>query len=199
MFRVEYPGATSIADEQAQAAFRAAMEPVVEIYQHKGDSECRSDGATLLGPPDELCGFEWRTPFPDCAMAEAHGAALRLRVRRDFVRGALLEGLAEADRIGVNPFTLGFIGGTDTHNGTPGDVDGDLRRPPRHRHDIRQRLSRGTLTVGGIRLSPGGSPAPNRKTPRGHFRALRRREVCHQRSRITPAFFAGWDLPGSLR
>jgi len=40
--------------DAADATTRAAMEPVVEITQHKGDSECRPGVLTS----DELCGFE---------------------------------------------------------------------------------------------------------------------------------------------
>ena len=38
----------------ADAATRAAMEPLVEIYQHKGSSECRPG----VDSTDEQCGFE---------------------------------------------------------------------------------------------------------------------------------------------
>src|SRR5438094_1642316 len=38
----------------ADAAFRASMEPLVEMNQHKGDSECRSG----VQSTDEICGFE---------------------------------------------------------------------------------------------------------------------------------------------
>src|SRR5262249_17208645 len=38
----------------ADAGARAAMEPLAEVMQHKGDSECQLGGETT----DELCGFE---------------------------------------------------------------------------------------------------------------------------------------------
>ena len=34
-------------------------------------------------------------------------------------------GLAYERSLGVNPFKLGFIGGTDNHNGVPADVAED--------------------------------------------------------------------------
>jgi hypothetical protein len=40
--------------------------------------------------------------------------------RLSFVRNALKQGLLEEQRVGANPFKLGFIGSTDTHNGTGG-------------------------------------------------------------------------------
>ena len=49
---------TRLADDvpftAADAVIRASMEPIVEITQHKGDSECRPGVLTN----DELCGFE---------------------------------------------------------------------------------------------------------------------------------------------
>jgi len=99
----------------AQAATRASFEPIMELTQVKGDSECL-DG--VLGTNDELCGFEklsrttligpsnWNQPFEPTAYA----------------RGALKLGLKIERNKGVNPFALGFVGATDTHNGTPGAV-----------------------------------------------------------------------------
>ena len=43
--------------------------------------------------------------------------------RTDYVRYALIEGLREAERIGVNPYEFGFIGSTDTHSATPGAAE----------------------------------------------------------------------------
>ena len=34
------------------------MEPLVEVMQHKGDSECRNGIPAILGPDDEFCDFE---------------------------------------------------------------------------------------------------------------------------------------------
>ena len=39
------------------------------------------------------------------------------------MRNALKDGLALEETLGVNPFRFGFVGSTDTHNATPGDVD----------------------------------------------------------------------------
>lgn len=97
------------------AATRSQFEPLVEVFQNKGSAECR-DGVS--GTADELCGFEnlsrqillgtsnWNQTFSYKA----------------FTRGGLREGLYLENRTGVNPYNFGFIGGTDTHNGTPGLV-----------------------------------------------------------------------------
>jgi hypothetical protein len=64
-------------DPAAVAQLRAELEPLLEVYQHKGDSECMN-GISGLGEPDELCDFEkLRT-----------GAVDRLRRRRSAATGS---------------------------------------------------------------------------------------------------------------
>jgi len=207
MFQVTYPGATTLAEEQAQAATRAAMEPVLEMFQHKGDSECRNGLSGILGAQDELCDFEKEQygTFADCGDGVGAGGAAHLGCvsRRDFARGALLEGLKEQERIGVNPFVLGFIGSTDTHNGTAGFVGEETFIGHRGTDDDTpaKRLSRGTLTIGGISFNPGGLAGiwAEENSRDSLFEALRRREVfATSGPRITPRFFGGWDLSPAL-
>jgi hypothetical protein len=207
MFQALYPGATTLAEEQAQAAERAAMEPLLEIYQHKGDSECRNGLSGLLGAPDELCDFEKEqyVSYADCGDGTGSLGAARLGCvsRRDFARGALLEGLKEAERLGVNPFQTGFIGSTDTHNGTAGFVGEDTFVGHRGTDDDTpaKRLGRGTLTAGGISFSPGGLAGvwAEENSRDALFQALRRREVfATSGPRIAPRFFGGWNLDPGL-
>ena len=61
MFAADHPGADTLAERRQLAALRASMEPLVEIMQHKGSSECRDGLDGVLGG-DEQCGFE---PFVD--------------------------------------------------------------------------------------------------------------------------------------
>ena len=58
MFAVDYPGADNRAAQAARAELRRAIEPVVEVMQHKGDSECRRGVPSILGSDDALCDFE---------------------------------------------------------------------------------------------------------------------------------------------
>jgi len=207
MFFVEYPGAATPQEQHDQAAFRATMEPLVEIFQHKGDSECMNGLAGVLGAPDELCDFEkrGRSTTPDCGNGtgslgtSGNGCLSRL----DFVRGALLAGLQEADRIGVNPYQLGIIASTDTHNGTPGDVDEDTFMGHRGSDDatIARLLGPGILTRGGIYFDPGGLAGvwAEENSRDSLFDALRRRETFGTSgTRITPRFFGAWSLPAGL-
>lgn len=210
MFFVEYPGAADLAEERAQARTRVAMEPVVEIYQHKGDSECMNGLSGLVGEPDEQCNFEKRRRTPlgrgeDCKngtgnMGTAGGGCVS---RMDFVRNALLAGLQEDDRLGVNPYQLGIIASTDTHNGTPGFVNEETFIGHRGTDDntVAQRLGYGSLTAGGVIFSPGGLAAvwAEENSRASIFDALRRREVFGTSGpRITVRFFGGWNLPPDL-
>jgi len=207
MFLVEYPGATSIDEERAQAAFRAAMEPLVEIYQHKGASECLNGISGIVGAPDELCEFERRrpAPFSDCGDgtgalgSTGQGCVSRL----DYVRGVLLAGLKEEERLGVNPYRLGIIASTDTHNGSPGATEESTFIGHRGTDDDTpaQQLGTGVLTDGGLIFGPGGLTAvwAEENSRPSIFDALRRKEVFGTSgTRIAVRFFGGWSYPGSL-
>ncbi|MDB4968092.1 MAG: hypothetical protein JWN44_3781 [Myxococcales bacterium] len=205
MFYVESSGDADA--DRARAERRAAWEPLVEIYQHKGDSECMNGLGGVIGEPDEACGFEKsrRDPLEDCGDGRGHGGASRLGCfsARDFVRGALLHGLAESQRIGVNPFRLGIIASSDTHNGTPGAVAEDRFVGHRGLDDDTPalQLGNGSLTPGGIEFSPGGLAAvwAEENSRPAIFDALRRREVYGTSGpRLAVRFFGGWALADDL-
>ncbi len=207
MFLTEYPGATTIDDERAQAAFRGSIEPLIEVYQHKGDSECANGLSGIVGAPDEQCDFEKRRRpgFRDCG--DGIGAFGTITAgcvsRRDFVRGALLEGLLEEERLGKNPMQLGMIASTDTHNGTPGAVGEDRFIGHRGTDDDTpaKQLGPGDLYPGGIIFSPGGLAgvwAEENSRP-SLFDALRRRETFGTSGpRIAVRFFGGFGLAAGL-
>ena len=96
---------------EEETPLRARYERLVEVMQHKGESEC------LLSPgvTDEACGFEKagpgiRIPFSDPDPGKPF----------DYVRDALKRGIALGRTLGANPLKMGMIGSTDTHLGTPG-------------------------------------------------------------------------------
>src|SRR5581483_5380489 len=207
MFLVEYPGAATTDDERAQAELRARMEPLLEVFQHKGDSECRNGLSGVLGEPDEQCEFEkWTRPGPqDCGdgTGELGSANFGCYSRRDFLRGILLEGLKEATRLGVNPYRLGVIASTDTHNGTPGNVEEDSFIGHRGNDDATpaDQLGPGQLTAGGIAYDPGGLAGvwAEENSRAAIFDALRRRETFGTSGpRIVVRFFGGADLTSDL-
>jgi hypothetical protein len=214
----------------ALAAQRERLEPLVEIFQHKGASECINNAHAPLASQDELCNFELVvsnicTGSPDdapgckplCSATARIGGFSGLCVEpSDFVRGALQTGLLEKRRTGANPFRLGIIASTDTHNATPGAVeeyqfpghqgenDGDLAsrigiaakaRTPAAKA-IGSIASFGTMKHYG----PGGLAVvwAEQRTRDAIFDAMQRRETyATSGPRITTRFFGG-HLPESL-
>lgn len=200
MFTIEASG--SLDEDRRRAEQRSAMEPLVEIYQHKAASECMNGLSGVLGAPDEQCGFEppRRAEVTDCGDGTGSGGASRLGCfsRMDFVRNVLGYGLKERKRLGINPFRLGIIASTDTHNGTPGAVSEQDFIGHRGLDDDTTdlRLGGGSLTPGGIEFSPGGLAAiwAEENTRDALFDAMRRREVYGTSGpRIALRVFGGWD------
>jgi len=121
---------------EQEAQDRLFFEPVAEITQHKGSSECRFDrlAGRGLGTTDELCTFEQYESDNLQAMGVLYGElrseggrpkSLDEFAPRNMLRNALKDGLALEEKSGVNPFQMGFVGSTDTHNSTPGGTDED--------------------------------------------------------------------------
>jgi hypothetical protein len=199
------PANTPAGDEVEIARLRARLEPLVEIYQHKGDSECSAGVSGILGAPDELCDFEKlrREPFEDCGDGTGTRGMLNLGCvsRRDFVRGALLAGLSFAREHGVNPLMFGLMASTDTHNATAGFVnEADYRGHfGRREWDATERLT-GTVPAG-PRNSPGGLVAvwAEENSREAIFDAMARREAyATSGPRIAVRVYGGWDLPSDL-
>lgn len=91
--------------DRAYAELRARNEPLVEITQVKGQSETMP----LLSPNDEFAGFE--------VMSSYIGATRPItRFEGGYVRDALKRGLAIEAAVGINPYKMGFVAGSDSHN-----------------------------------------------------------------------------------
>ena len=204
MFAAEYLGAQSREEEQALAALRARMEPLAEIFQHKGDSECLNNLSGIRGQNDELCGFEkanWFSP-EDCGEGVGSGGMMGQGCvsRWDFIRNALLKGLQEEERLGVNPYKLGIIASTDTHNATPGAVEENRYEGHAgwNEDSVQKRLT--LITYGPLMIvsNPGGLTAvwAEENSRDSIFNALLRRETyATSGPRISVRFFGGWNLP----
>lgn len=122
--------------DESELADRLFFEPVVEMTQHKGASECRFDRLAGIGldTTDELCSFEQVVADNLTMLGSVHGkvrtdraAAVPIEkfASRNMLRNALKAGLEIEQRDGANPFVMGFIGSTDTHSATPGAADED--------------------------------------------------------------------------
>ena len=94
-------------------AMRRAVEPIVEMFQIKGNSEC----SLGFGATDEECTFEQFLP------ACEDGQVTRCIHPTSMVRDGLKKGLTLEEELGFNPLAFGMIGSTDTHNSNPGDAE----------------------------------------------------------------------------
>jgi hypothetical protein len=199
------------------AARRAAMEPIVELYQHKGSSECFIRPDDPLASEDELCGFEMihknlctggPGDDPNCDPLCSEGGGLGFLGGcvdpGDFVRGALRNGLAEQARVGENPFQFGFIGSTDSHNGNAGSTDESSWQGYQGDSDDDPEEALGTdgnILVRGFTTSPGGLAVvwAEENSREAIFDSLRAREsYATSGTRIVLRFFGGFGYADDL-
>lgn len=195
------------------ATLRAEFEPLVEVMQVKGDSECRNGLSRVMGAADELCDFEKlrapAQPVEDCG--DGFGRfGMRMDgcvSRHSYARYALIQGLEEQRKTGINPFKFGLIAASDTHSSTGGATDeanfmgaSGIDRSPSHRIGepvVVPGVAKGDLS----RFNPGGLAgvwAEENSRP-SLFAAMQRRETFGTSGpRIVPRLFAGWDLPDNL-
>jgi hypothetical protein len=173
---------------------RAFFEPLVEVMQHKGGSEC----LVGIGNTDEACGFE-KMGYSNFA-GKFFPPIKDAPERASFVRHALGRGLVLKNSIGANPFKFGMVGGTDTHLGAAGAADED------------RFLGHGGAGVPADKVIPPGLPDDIDFNPGGLtvawaeentrdslFEAFRRKETyATSGPRMTVRVFGGWDIPGKL-
>ena len=207
MFAPRFAPGGGLADEEAVARLRARLEPVLELFQHKGDQECQGGLSGAQGPDDGQCAFEKERPPPigDCKGTPGWGGmgAMGCLSRWDFLRGILLEGLEQHEALGFNPYRAGVIGSTDTHNGTPGNT---LERGwPGHvggsDDTPEERLGPGNTTHRGLVNNPGGLAAvwAVERSRDAIFEAMQRREVyATSGTRIRVRLFGGWGFADGL-
>jgi hypothetical protein len=180
--------------DASEAKLRARWEPLVEVMQHKGDSECLLGGDTT----DEACGFE-KLPYDNFGGRYALVGAEAPK-RSQYVREALKRGLALEARLGANPFRYGLIASTDTHLGTPGFASERTFVG----HGGAGATSASELPPGlpdALEFGPGGLAVlwAEANTRDALFAAMQRREA-YGTSGTRPVlrFFGGFDLPAEL-
>ncbi len=196
-------GGEAPAVDAAEATLRQRWEPLVEIMQHKGDSECLLGGDTR----DEACGFE-KVPYNSFAgvgrvAASNVGSAVPgsggmnlTPTRSVMVREALKQGLVTQTKIGVNPLKYGIVASTDTHLGTPGLVE---------EQGAKGHGGAGVRSVVGLpddlEFNPGGLAVvwAEENSRDALFDAMQRREAYGTSgTRPVVRFFGGWDFDEDL-
>lgn len=166
------------------ALYRRANEPLVELTQHKGDSECRPGVGTATDP--------------NCAYEKLASGPPGLDTPLAYVRNALLEGLAIESELGANPFAQGFIGSSDTHNGTPGSTLEDDFPGHTGKDDATPEQRLAPSRVG---FNPGGLMAvyAEENERASLFAGIERREsYATTGTRPTLRFFGGFELQAGL-
>lgn len=193
--------------KRGYAETRLKREPIMEIFQHKGGSECINGLSSVLGAPDELCNQEAvRTigevkQVPDYQMVDGVPVLGQQPMattecgegeigsfgmlgggcvdESDFQRSALLVGLKEELATGLNPVKLGVVAATDTHSANPGGLkESDWGGAVSGESTPGERLEPGLLTSG-IDGNPGGLAGvwAKENTRDAIFDAMLRREV----------------------
>ena len=170
---------------------REKFEPLVEMFQIKGNSEC----VLGFGATDEECGFEQF--FPVCKEGQVTLCIHPTSMARD----GLKKGLVLEESLGFNPMRFGLMASTDTHNSNPGDAEEwDYRGANSYMGSpAKARLSDG-LRQPKV-ANPGGLAAvwAPENTRDALFDAMSRREVyATSGTRPTLRFFAGANLPEDL-
>ncbi len=170
---------------------RMRWETEVEITQSKGTSEILPQ----LAPDDEFANFEiWQRLLTPRPMPPSP---------HDYVRTALMEGLAFKHTIGVNPYKLGFIGATDSHTGLStvqeshflGDFGSDATLE--QKRDEMQPGAKRRFIFPDWMLAASGRAAvwATENTRQGIFDAFKRKEVYGTTgTRIVLRFFGGFDF-----
>ncbi|MCA9501840.1 MAG: DUF3604 domain-containing protein [Spirochaetaceae bacterium] len=172
------------------AETRLRNEPLVEVFQIKGQSETRP----ALSPEDEWADFEvvpWQT--------------VRARVPSEpvgsYAREALTAGLEIEARVGTNPYAFGLVGSTDGHNAAstvdeadyPGKIGFTDGTPERRLRRTEEGDDAVTATFWGAAGLAGVWADAN--TRADLFDAMRRREVfATSGPRLRVRVFGGWDF-----
>ncbi|MEL1251460.1 DUF3604 domain-containing protein [Aurantiacibacter gilvus] len=169
------------------AAQRNRWETVVEITQYKGSSETHPE----LSPRDEFADYELRNMLLTGVPTEVS--------RGSYVRSALLMGLAEQRRIGVNPFQYGIIGASDSHTGLSSQEEDNFFGKLGEDYLPRDRLGPDAVPIifPAAQMSAAGLAGvwADHNDRQSIFDAFRRREVFGTSGpRMRVRMFAGYDF-----
>ncbi len=173
------------------AQTRQHFEPLIETLQVKGGSEVHRK----FWAADEFADFENADSIQNSSGRTFH--------KKDFIREGLKIGLKYKQQLGVNPFKLGMIGGTDSHNGTPSAVAEDMFEGQHGMEDGTVEARRtGSISgwIDGKDLSIGSLAGiwAQENTRTSLWDAMKRRETfATSGPRIKVRFFGGVDLPAN--
>ncbi len=199
----------------AEAARRARWNPLFEVMQHKGASECDSRLSTWS--EDEYCNFEllgydrfggkntgamkfdalsWLSPV----LGKDIIPVTEPPVEANFLRYALKKGLQQQAELGVNSFKYGLISSTDTHIAAPG-LTMEKNHPGHGGAGMGAREGVPAGLPDELEFGPGGLAVlyAEENSRDALFAAMQRREAyATSGTRPVLRFFGGWDYPDTL-
>ena len=174
--------------DAAWAQERVNNEPLTEIHQLKGTSETHP----VLSPNDEFADYEILTYL-------LGGLERTPKVHGSYVREAYENGLAMQQARGYNPYKMGVVGASDSHNTAAGYSQSDyfgghglVDGAPQARLSGKKftGLNMGLLSTAGL----GGVWAES-NTREAIFNAMQRKETFGTSGvRIKVRFFGGWGF-----
>jgi len=173
--------------DAAWAQERINNEPLTEIHQLKGTSETHP----MLSPNDEFADYELLNYI-------LGGVERNPKVHGSYVREAWENGVAMQDSRGYNPYKMGVVGASDSHNTGSGYSQNDyfgghglLDAAPQQRLSGKKEagLNMGLLSTAGL-----GGVWAEENTRESIFAAMQRKETFGTSGvRIRVRFFGGWD------
>ncbi|MEO2167295.1 MAG: DUF3604 domain-containing protein, partial [bacterium] len=179
-----------------EARRRSRWEPLVEVMQHKGSSECDHRAGWAA---DEFCNFE-KLPYDRFGAKQGGMVDMKIAPTNSFIRDALKQGLVKQKEFGANPFQFGLIASTDTHIAAPGLV-AEKDHPG---HGGAGMDADSIVELGlpdDIEFGPGGLAVlwAEENTRDALFHAMQQREAyATSGTRPIVRFFGGWGYPAEL-
>ncbi|MEH6587615.1 MAG: DUF3604 domain-containing protein [Halioglobus sp.] len=196
MFALQNDFEQGAAFDEKYLATRARWERLVEIGQTKGDSETHP----LLSPDDEFADYE-RWDWANLDMTQKKTPQM---METEYVRQTLKNGIGLAAGGAINPFKLGFVGGSDIHTGLSTSFDDNFfgaftwmePSPERAMKVAKGNKELGISYKGWQYASPGPTAVWATENTRGAvFDALERREAYATTGpRIRVRFFGGYSF-----
>lgn len=178
---------------QEYAMNRSRWEPLYEVTQIKGDGEAHP----YLSPNDEFSDYgTWdRTNLGPIKKTKD-------MLQYEYAREALKKGLKLEQKLGINPYKFGMVGGTDTHTGLATAQENNFFGKHSGIEPHAKRLEKPVAKFGDAKVMSWEMVASgytgvwaNENTRKSIFDAMKRKEVYSTTgSRITLRFFGGWEF-----
>ena len=174
--------------DAAWAQQRVNNEPLTEIHQLKGTSETHP----LLSPTDEFADYEILNYL-------LGGVERTPKLHGSFIRESWQNGLAMQDSRGYNPYKMGVVGASDSHDTASGYSQSDyfgghglLDATPEIRLSGKKEVG---LNVGLLSTAGVGGVWAEENTRESIFAAMQRKETFGTSGvRIKVRLFGGWDF-----